>query len=88
MGSAARRRKESDGADGPPPEVLRNLVEQYEALRVLQARADDAEVRRRLEDVEYTLCVSTGTREVDRALTVVRRTLREDDARQGSALGG
>lgn len=69
-------------------EVLRNLVEQYEALRVLQARADDAEVRRRLEDVEYTLCVSTGTREVDRALTVVRRMLREDDARQGSALGG
>ncbi|MFF2510104.1 DUF5133 domain-containing protein [Streptomyces sp. NPDC058086] len=50
------------------PAVLRNLVEQYVTLRTLHAENGGTEVRRRMDDVAYTLCVSTGTRDVDAAL--------------------
>lgn len=50
------------------PAVLNNLVEQYETLRLLHAENGSAEVRQRMDDVAYTLCVSTGTRDVDTAL--------------------
>ena len=43
------------------PAVLRNLVEQYDALRILHAEDGSPEVRRRMDDVSYTLRVSTGT---------------------------
>jgi hypothetical protein len=66
------------------PAVLRNLIDQYEALRVLHAEDGSEEVRRRLDDVTYTLCVSTGTRDIDAALAAARRRLpgarTEDDA--------
>jgi hypothetical protein len=54
------------------PAVLKNLVEQYEALRALHAESDGEEARRRLDDVSYTLCVSTGTRDIDSALVAAR----------------
>ncbi|MEV6752977.1 DUF5133 domain-containing protein [Streptomyces sp. NPDC051214] len=54
------------------PRVLRDLVEQYEALSALHARDGASEARRRLEDIAYTLCVSTGTREVASALAAAR----------------
>lgn len=57
------------------PAVLGNLVEQYEALRLLNAENGSPEVRRRMEDVAYTLCVSTGTRDVDAALLAARMQL-------------
>ncbi|MFI9119866.1 DUF5133 domain-containing protein [Streptomyces bikiniensis] len=57
------------------PMVLENLVEQYGTLRTLYAANGSAEVRRQLEDVTYTLCVSTGTRDIDAALTASRRQL-------------
>ncbi|MFE5613560.1 DUF5133 domain-containing protein [Streptomyces sp. NPDC056470] len=57
------------------PAVLSNLIEQYETLRVLDAENGGAEVRRRLDDVAYTLCVSTGTRDVDAALIAARYRL-------------
>ncbi|MEJ8633094.1 DUF5133 domain-containing protein [Streptomyces sp. NPDC006475] len=57
------------------PAVLRNLIEQYETLKVLHAEAGSAEVRRRMDDVAYTLCVSTGTRDVDAALIAARHRL-------------
>ncbi|MEU0816634.1 DUF5133 domain-containing protein [Streptomyces mirabilis] len=57
------------------PAVLRNLVEQYVALRTLHAEGGGTEVRRRLDDVAYTLCVSTGTRDVDAALVAARHRL-------------
>ncbi|GAB2632459.1 DUF5133 domain-containing protein [Streptomyces capparidis] len=58
------------------PAVLRNLVERYEALAVLRARGeDDVEARQRMQDVAYTLCVTTGTRDVESALAVARRRL-------------
>ncbi|MET7912263.1 DUF5133 domain-containing protein [Streptomyces avermitilis] len=57
------------------PAVLRNLVEQYETLRALHAENGSTEMRQRMDDVAYTLCVSTGTRNVDAALVAARRRL-------------
>ncbi|MEU9852426.1 DUF5133 domain-containing protein [Streptomyces sp. NPDC047974] len=57
------------------PAVLRGLIEQYEALAALRAQNGGAEVRRRMDDLAYTLCVSTGTRDVDAALIAARHRL-------------
>ncbi|MGW7386968.1 DUF5133 domain-containing protein [Streptomyces sp. NPDC054794] len=57
------------------PAVLWNLVEQYDALRILHAEDGSQEVRRRMDDVAYTLCVSTGTRDIDAALIAARYQL-------------
>ncbi len=57
------------------PAVLRNLIEQYETLQILHAENGSPEVRRRMDDLAYTLCVSTGTRDVDAALIVARHQL-------------
>jgi hypothetical protein len=64
------------------PTVLRNLVERYEALRAEidgSASADaggtdgvDPRLMRQLQDTVYTLCVSTGTREIGPALAAAR----------------
>ncbi|MEU0060139.1 DUF5133 domain-containing protein [Streptomyces sp. NPDC006334] len=54
------------------PAVLANLIEQYEALRILHAEEGSPEVRQRMDDVAYTLCVSTGTRDIDAALIAAR----------------
>ncbi|MEV7197019.1 DUF5133 domain-containing protein [Streptomyces sp. NPDC093510] len=56
--------------------VLKNLVEQYEGLRALHAETGSAATRRQMEDVAYTLCVSTGTGSIDAALAVARFRLR------------
>lgn len=47
------------------PAVLRDLIEQYQTLRTLHAEDDGTDVRQRLDDIAYTLCVSTGTRDVE-----------------------
>jgi hypothetical protein len=57
------------------PAVLKDLVEQYESLRALHAENGSPAARRRMDDVAYTLCVSTGTRDVDAALVVARHRL-------------
>lgn len=57
------------------PAVLTNLIEQYETLRTLQAEDGSPEVRRRMDDVAYTLCVATGTRDIDAALIAARHQL-------------
>ncbi|MGW0497501.1 DUF5133 domain-containing protein [Streptomyces sp. NPDC003007] len=57
------------------PAVLQKLVEQYETLALLHAEAGGAEARQRMEDVAYTLCVSTGTQDVVSALAVARQRL-------------
>jgi|GEM_PF-3777093 hypothetical protein len=60
------------------PTVLRKLVERYEALRDLAEKqhADgsdsDASVLQQLQDTVYTLCVSTGTRQISDALAAAR----------------
>ncbi|MFG3658607.1 DUF5133 domain-containing protein [Streptomyces sp. NPDC047706] len=57
------------------PAVLKNLIEQYETLRDLRAEDGSDAVRRRMDDIAYTLCVSTGTRDVDAALVAARHQL-------------
>ncbi|OQR65677.1 DUF5133 domain-containing protein [Streptomyces maremycinicus] len=57
------------------PAVLKNLVERYENLSVLHAENGSEDVRRQMDDVAYTLCVSTGTRDIDAALVAARHRL-------------
>ncbi|MFI9244043.1 DUF5133 domain-containing protein [Streptomyces sp. NPDC053086] len=57
------------------PAVLRNLIEQYDTLRILHAEDGSAEVRQRMDDIAYTLCVSTGTQDIDAALIAARHQL-------------
>ncbi|MGW2637050.1 DUF5133 domain-containing protein [Streptomyces sp. NPDC001348] len=57
------------------PAVLRNLIEQYDVLRMLHAEEGSPEVRRRMDDIAYTLCVATGTRDIDAALIAARHRL-------------
>lgn len=57
------------------PAVLQDLVQQYTALHALHAEDGDLEARQRLDDVSYTLCVATGTRDVDTALVAARHRL-------------
>ncbi|MDT9685155.1 DUF5133 domain-containing protein [Streptomyces sp. TRM76323] len=57
------------------PAVLTKLIEEYTALSKLDAHNGGPEVRQRLEDVAYTLCVSTGTRDIDAALVAARHRL-------------
>ncbi|MEV0220605.1 DUF5133 domain-containing protein [Streptomyces sp. NPDC050704] len=58
------------------PAVLDNLVAEYDALRLVNAEAGRTEeIHRRLEDVSYTLCVATGTRDIDAALIAARHRL-------------
>lgn len=54
------------------PAILCNLVDQYETLRILHGEEGSAEVRQRMDDVAYTLCVSTGTQDTDAALIAAR----------------
>ncbi|MBB4899702.1 alpha-D-ribose 1-methylphosphonate 5-phosphate C-P lyase [Streptomyces griseostramineus] len=71
------------------PAVLRDLIEQYEALVALDAsEADSARVRQRMEDVAYTLCVSTGTRDIDAALIAARHRLPGARPQDDSLLSG
>ncbi|MFH9009552.1 DUF5133 domain-containing protein [Streptomyces afghaniensis] len=59
----------------PHPAVLRRLVDEYEALSAAVAASEPADVSARVRDLAYTLCVSTGTRDVERALDVAHRWL-------------
>ncbi|SEB29998.1 DUF5133 domain-containing protein [Streptomyces melanosporofaciens] len=66
------------------PAVLTDLVRQYETLHGLQAENGGPEAQQRLDDVSYTLCIATGTRDVDTALIAARHRLpgarTEDDS--------
>ncbi|MFD9542926.1 DUF5133 domain-containing protein [Streptomyces sp. NPDC060022] len=57
------------------PAVLQNLIEQYDTLRILRAEDGDADVQQRMDDITYTLCVATGTRDIDAALVAARHQL-------------
>ncbi|MEU0387890.1 DUF5133 domain-containing protein [Streptomyces chartreusis] len=59
----------------PHPAVLRRLVDAYEALSAAVPASDPAHVSARARDLAYTLCVSTGTRDVERALDVAHQWL-------------
>ncbi|GHH71786.1 DUF5133 domain-containing protein [Streptomyces sulfonofaciens] len=57
------------------PVVLHELVEEYTALRALHAENGSPQARRRMDDLAYSLCVSTGTRDIDAALVAARHHL-------------
>ncbi|WP_405592196.1 DUF5133 domain-containing protein [Streptomyces sp. NBC_01190] len=70
------------------PAVLRELIERYERLSD-QVGSGDAtpQVSTRLRDTAYTLCVSTGTRDVDAALAAARSRLVVAEAAGGQTAG-
>lgn len=57
------------------PAVLDDLVREYEQLRALDAEEGGPAARRRIDDVAYTLCVATGTRDITAALVAARHRL-------------
>ncbi|WND40497.1 DUF5133 domain-containing protein [Streptomyces sp. BB1-1-1] len=58
------------------PAVVRDLIDQDESLAAVGASdAGSAQVRRRRADGAYTLCVSSGTRDIDAALIAARHQL-------------
>ncbi|MCX3290712.1 DUF5133 domain-containing protein [Streptomyces sp. NEAU-H22] len=59
----------------PHPAVLRRLVDEYEALTGAEDARGPAELNPRARDLAYTLCVSTGTRDVKRALEAAHQWL-------------
>ncbi|MHC3470054.1 DUF5133 domain-containing protein [Streptomyces sp. 7R007] len=69
----------------PHPAVLRALVEEYEILRAEESTAGAARTGRRAQDVAYTLCVSTGTRDVRHALETAQRLLAAESRRVADA---
>ncbi|MFF7731587.1 MULTISPECIES: DUF5133 domain-containing protein [unclassified Streptomyces] len=74
----------------PHPAVLRRLVDEYQALAAAEAARGPAEPNPRMRDLAYTLCVSTGTRDVERALEAAHRWLAAAPARETAvpAAGG
>jgi len=69
------------------PVVLGTLIEQYDALRVLRAGEGSSRARQRMDDLAYTLCVSTGTSDVDAALVAARHRLPGARTEDDSVLG-
>ncbi|MFE7358602.1 DUF5133 domain-containing protein [Streptomyces sp. NPDC057543] len=57
------------------PAILWNLLEEYETLLARETESGTAQIRRELDDVTYTLCVSTGTLTIAAALTAAQEQL-------------
>ncbi|MET8290829.1 DUF5133 domain-containing protein [Streptomyces sp. NPDC005132] len=57
------------------PVILRGLVSEYESLRDLHAENGSPNAEHRLQNVAYTRCVSTGTRDIDTALIAAHHQL-------------
>jgi hypothetical protein len=63
------------------PAVLRGLLQRYEALQSLaHDQSADPHAHRQLQDTAYTLCVSTGTRDIEAALKATRELLERSSA--------
>ncbi|MEV1044025.1 DUF5133 domain-containing protein [Streptomyces sp. NPDC049916] len=60
----------------PRPETVRSLLTRYNELRLEHSKDSANGLDRSLEDVSYTLCVTTGTRTVQDALHAAERILR------------
>ncbi|MFI5939243.1 DUF5133 domain-containing protein [Streptomyces uncialis] len=69
-------------------ETLTGLVREYEELSRTAAACRTPDMLRRLDDVAYTLCVSTGTRDADDALLAARHQLRDAHPGGGSTRVG
>ncbi|CAM5280016.1 hypothetical protein SALBM135S_08632 [Streptomyces alboniger] len=57
------------------PVLLEDLVERYKALAMLRADRGSAASRQEFQDVAYSLCVATGTSDVDAALLAASHRL-------------
>ncbi|MEV0253940.1 DUF5133 domain-containing protein [Streptomyces sp. NPDC050732] len=57
------------------PVVLEDLLERYKALAVLRADQGSAESRQAYEDIAYSLCLATGTSDVDAAVVAAGHRL-------------
>ncbi|MGW6486212.1 DUF5133 domain-containing protein [Streptomyces sp. NPDC055056] len=68
----------------PLPATLRRLVTEYEALTATGGDTTAA-ASLRLTDLAYTLCVSTGTRDITDALDTARSYLAETEAAHAAA---
>ncbi|MFI9235284.1 DUF5133 domain-containing protein [Streptomyces cinnamoneus] len=69
------------------PAVLDDLIQRYTALEhALESGNAGPTTRQRLADVAYTLCVSTGTRDIDTALVAARHRLPGSRTGDDSAL--
>ncbi|MFJ9038809.1 DUF5133 domain-containing protein [Streptomyces sp. NPDC102406] len=62
----------------PHPQMLRALLSRYAKARLQLVEDDTVANRRLLEDVAYTLCVTTATREIKDALAAAERLLAVD----------
>ncbi|MEU3557529.1 DUF5133 domain-containing protein [Streptomyces fragilis] len=71
----------------PHPATLRKLVDEYHALLAEEAERGGPRTGRRSEDLAYTLCVSTGTRDIRAALATAHRMLAAGPLAAGGALG-
>ncbi|MBP2406271.1 DUF5133 domain-containing protein [Streptomyces syringium] len=69
------------------PAVLRDLLDRYESLRAVAGeRVVRAQIYRRLQDTAYTLCVTTGTRDIDAALRAARSRVAQYPAAEAVAV--
>ncbi|MDR6978902.1 hypothetical protein J2X68_005636 [Streptomyces sp. 3330] len=59
----------------PHPAVLRRLVDEYEALTRSGSPEAQPQEQAQARDLAYTLCVSTGTRDVRHALETAHQWL-------------
>ncbi|WP_395576381.1 DUF5133 domain-containing protein [Streptomyces sp. BK79] len=72
----------------PHPAVLRGLVEEYEAAAARETADGTGVPCPRTRDLAYTLCVSTGTRDVRQALAAARHHLAATPARVPAPAAG
>ncbi|MFJ9752528.1 DUF5133 domain-containing protein [Streptomyces chartreusis] len=57
------------------PSLLRDLIERCETLSRRLATHPSKDTAHRLDDAAYTLCVITGTRQLDTALFIARQQM-------------
>ena len=65
----------------PDPAVLRGLLEEYEEAAANEPADPAGAPDPRTRDLAYTLCVSTGTRDVGRAVEAARLQLADGATR-------
>lgn len=70
----------------PRPDTVRTLLARYYELQLQHSQEPPYELQRSLEDVTYTLCVTTGTRTVQDALLAAEAVLRTAPAAAAHSL--
>ncbi|MFE1173308.1 DUF5133 domain-containing protein [Streptomyces sp. NPDC058773] len=59
----------------PDPKDVRILLSRYAAARLAHAEKETRKTATQLDDVSYSLCVATGTTEINDALAAADRIL-------------